>query len=466
MKPVQAVIVVLACSRKTVGIALLVAFGMLVGCQRSADTRTPEEHFALALDAIEQNDNPAMAVHLAALEDVPGFEPHVHLLRGALSMQAGNNSPEMLEFARKELMLARQHEDTRVAACVLIGIKLRDFQEWNQAIMVLKEAEQYNKNYAPTHKWLAAIYYDLGAMQDAHDHLEQISKLDPYNTPSEFTMGVIHQDYRRFDLAEKNFEECLRRLELLTTRPNKLHLPRVNRQEVLLKLAQTRIQLREYEKADKALDQALESRAVLSLKAICSRSLDRADEARAQLDRALKQFADDPVSSVDEDRVYQEARRLKGTMLLEAKQFVEARTDLETLCEEYPFDEKSLYVLVQVYTGLGLKKEADEKLLIYKPLRAKRERSSVLHIEAANQPENADVRYEIGKLALELGEIRLAHGWFQAALSIDPQHAKTMQTLDELYGVPTEQDPGQAESREPAAKEPAAKEPAAKVLKF
>ena len=447
---------------KTGGLVLLIAASLLVGCQRAADTYTPEEHFQLALKAIEQNDNPAIAFHRTALLDVPEFEPHVHLLTGALDTQVGPNSPEAINDAMNELMLACQHEETRVAAFVLIGKKMWEIQDLSSAIDWLKQAEQHDKDYVPAHKWLAAIYYDLGAMQDAHDHLEQVAELDPYNAPAHFTMGIINQDYRRFDLAEKNYEKCLKRLELLAATPNKLHLPRVNRQEVLVRLAQTRIELREYKKALDALDQTLESRVVLSLQAICFRSLDRTDEARNCLFRAINQFVENPERSSDEEIVYQEARRLQGTMLLEGKEFKEARTVVEKLCEEHPYDDKSLYVLIQVYRGLGLEKEAAEKLAIHKPLRIKRERFSALHLEAVGEPDNADTRYELGNLALELGEFRIAVNWFKAALFINPEHEKTVQALNEIYGLPTDQDPRPSQINTPASKEPAAKEPAAK----
>ena len=435
-------------------VLLLLTISVLTGCQPAEEVLTPEEHFEQALLAIEQNDNPEVAVHLVALQQATGFEPHVHLLAGALGTRVGSSNPDALDHAMNELMLAREHDDTRVPALVLIGKKLRDVQQIDQAIATLDQALLINPSYVPAHKWLAAIYYDLGAMQNAHNHLQKIADLDPYNTPSPFTMGIINQDYRRFDLAEKNYEECLSRLELLTKTPNKLHLPRVDYQQVLVRLAQARMQLLEYDKALKTLDGALESRMVLSLQATCLRSIDRVDEAREHLDRAIQMFIDNGQRSGDEETVYQEARRLKGTMLIEEKQYPEARGILEPLCSEYPFDAKSLYKLIQVYRGLGMNKEATDKMKVYEPLRAKRQRFSDLHLEAIAQPKNANTRYELGNLALELGEFQLAFNWFKAALFIDPQHEKTVTAMNKLYGVPSEQPPA---SKEPASKEPAVK---------
>jgi tetratricopeptide (TPR) repeat protein len=220
------------------------------------------------------------------------------------------------------------------------------------------------------------------------------------------------------------------------------------------------MQLLEYDKALKTLDQALETRMVLSLQATCLRSIDRVDEAREHLDRAIRMFVEKGQLSGNEETVYQEARRLKGTMLIEEKQYPEARGILEPLCSEYPFDAKSLYKLIQVYRGLGMDKEATDKMKVYEPLRAKRQRFSDLHLEAIAQPNNANTRYELGNLALELGEFQLAFNWFKAALYIDPQHEKTVTAMNKLYGVPSDQPPASSETQEPAAKEPAAKEPA------
>jgi tetratricopeptide (TPR) repeat protein len=344
-----------------------------------------------------------------------------------------------------------------------------------QDVQALEQALKINKNYVPAHQWLSVFYYNRGAMQNAHNHLQRISELDPYDSRPPFLLGMINHDYRRFDLAEKNFEECLRRLDVLVKTPNKLHLPRMDRQQALAKLAAARIELREHAKALNALELALESRVVLCLRANCLRALDRVDEARQYLDQGIKQFVDDPGRSLEEDVIYQEARRLKGTMLIEEKRFAEARTVLELLCKEYPFDAKSLYKLVQAYRSLGLEKEAVETLKVYEPLRAKRERFSDLHIEAVAQPDNADTRYQLGSLALELGEGKLAIAWFNAALAIDPQHEETIKAqtdvFNRLYGVPEGQNPVPGETKEPptgdepAAKEPAEKEPAEKEPK-
>ena len=435
---------------------LLVLVGILSGCQRAVDVMSPEEHFEQALSAIEQKDYSAIEVHLVALQDVPDFEPHVHLLRGALGSQVGIMAPEQRDRATGELMLALEHDDTRVPALVLIGMQRQDVQALEQALKI-------NKNYVPAHQWLSVFYYNRGAMQNAHGHLQRIAELDPYDSRPPFLLGMINHDYRRFDLAEKNFEECLQRLDVLVKTPAKLHLPRMDRQEALVKLAAARIELREHAKAFEALEGALESRVVLCLRATALRALDRVDEARQYLDQGIKQFVDSPERSMEEDVVYQEARRLKGTMLIEDKKFGEARAVLEVLCKEYPFDARSLYKLVQAYRGLGLEKEAAEALKVYEPLRAKRERFSDLHIEAVSQPGNPDTRYELGKLALELGEGKLAVAWFNAALSIDPEHEETIKAqtelFNELYGVPEGQEPGPEETGETPGNDPAAKEP-------
>ena len=110
-------------------VSLLLTVSVLAGCQPAEEVLTPEEHFSRALLAIEQNDNPEVAVHLVALQQAPGFESHVHLLAGALGTRVGSSNPDALDHAMNELMLAREHDDTRVPALVLIGKKLRDIQQ-------------------------------------------------------------------------------------------------------------------------------------------------------------------------------------------------------------------------------------------------------------------------------------------------------------------------------------------------
>ena len=48
---------------------------------------------------------------------------------------------------------------------------------------------------------------------------------------------------------------------------------------------------------------------------------------------------------------------------------------------------------------------------------------SALNRQAEREPHDADVRYRLGRLCVELGKPELAASWYRAALACDPRHA-------------------------------------------
>ena len=59
-----------------------------------------------------------------------------------------------------------------------------------------------------------------------------------------------------------------------------------------------------------------------------------------------------------------------------------------------------------------------------------------LHDTAANRPDDAEVRYRTGELALQLGKPQLARVWFRAALAIDPKHVKARAAISQFEALP------------------------------
>ena len=53
-------------------------------------------------------------------------------------------------------------------------------------------------------------------------------------------------------------------------------------------------------------------------------------------------------------------------------------------------------------------------------------------MEAINQPEDIDLRYELGFLANALDKKKLAVSWLRTALNMDPSHEKAAQLLQEI----------------------------------
>jgi cytochrome c-type biogenesis protein CcmH/NrfG len=71
-------------------------------------------------------------------------------------------------------------------------------------------------------------------------------------------------------------------------------------------------------------------------------------------------------------------------------------------------------------------------LKISEEIKAIRDRFTKLHEQAANTPQDAELRFQLGVTALELDRPDLALGWFRMALSLNPRHAGAASALRQL----------------------------------
>ena len=80
--------------------------------------------------------------------------------------------------------------------------------------------------------------------------------------------------------------------------------------------------------------------------------------------------------------------------------------------------------------------QADDELRRMLEIQALEREFKELHDTAANRPDDAEVRYRTGELALQLGKPKLARVWFLAALAIDPKHVKARAAINQLVEFP------------------------------
>src|SRR5690606_34589471 len=90
------------------------------------------------------------------------------------------------------------------------------------------------------------------------------------------------------------------------------------------------------------------------------------------------------------------------------------------------------YKLASVYRRLERTAEAEIQTSRFEHLQRCRQEFARLHEEAFADMKNADLRYQLGKIACELYRFDLAQVWFEASLAINPQHVLAHQALAAL----------------------------------
>ena len=153
------------------------------------------------------------------------------------------------------------------------------------AIADLRSAEQYwlealqaDANHTDTHRSLAMIYYDRGAIDHAVQHLKEVTRLAPADARPYRLLGLLHKDYERYGEAAEFYRQAL----ACTLTP-------VTRQEVTIELAEALIKTRNYQQALNALQSAPTTSDVQVLQAECMIGLGDSAAASQVLDQVLAQ---------------------------------------------------------------------------------------------------------------------------------------------------------------------------------
>ena len=370
----------------------------------------PEASFQRGLVALANRNVPGLHREIQILRSYPKYEPQLQLLRGTVFL-VGNDLPSALH----QFDLCSVFPATRVQALILAGEPFCKMNRPKEAMGVLNQALELDPQSIGAHRMLAVAYYDTGVNPLAIEELRKVTKLDPKDFRPYRLMGLIHLDHEQFAEAIQDYRACLR----LSPTPE-------TREDVLRELSKALVKLHRYEEALKFLGQATDSADVWAYRAECHYSLGEKMKARAA---ALKALEIKPQ--------HLGGLLWMGTLEAEAGHLPQAQRHLELAIKAHPQDFTAPYKLAGVYQRLGRPEDAKVQMQRMETNRKLRERFTELHEQANSKPQDAQVRYELGETASQLRLFHLARMWYQAALALNPQHAKAKQALSKLK-VPDE----------------------------
>ena len=379
----------------------------------------PRRHFQAAVAAFVRNDLDAVQTGVEALRGVGGYEPHWRLLEGMLLLRR-----DRLPDAALQLGLATNHPDTRALACTLCGEALYRARDFRHAERVLKEAIQIDPSQTDAHRWLAALYYDIGSMVDALEELKAVAEQAPDDPRPHRLMGLIHKDFGFYQDAIMADRASLR---LAPDQPAN--------EEIRLELAECLLKVRRHAELLEALGECPKSAQKLALEAESYYNEGDRATARKLVAEAFKLAPE-----------HLEALQLQATMDLDSGNPAAALEILRRAVEHHPKDHRVRYKLSQAYQRLGQKEAAAKEAKTSKELSDLQQRFTQLHQQAIRNTASAEIRYQLGVVARQLDKPELAQSWFRAALALDPGHAgarKELQVTAPLPGLPPQARPKQ-----------------------
>jgi len=299
---------------------------------------------------------------------------------------------------------------TVLAAECLLQLNERRLAEEGLKALVKRHPE--NKD---AHRFLSVIYIDLNSANEAIQHLQEWSRLDPSNGLPYRWIGFFRKENNQVDDAVQAYEEALKR-----------KLPPEVRDEALKELADICGNLKvENEKALAILDQGSGvfqlDPAVIALRVNCLRNLQRDAEAVALVENALEKNPDHPQILFLRAQLYDAEDQPRSALPL-----------LEKAARLEPYDLPVLTLLVSVYQKLDQKDKAAEAKKKADEMNQIGIQLAELQQDANRHPWDDRVRAEIAWLYLKVKRPEQARNWLQAALACNPNNFLARRLLAQL----------------------------------
>lgn len=347
-----------------------------------------EREFPSAVTALEHGDVARVEIAISRLERHGGYESHVRFLRGALFMRNGAEEAALREFVR-----LTPHADLRKPTLLLTAECLYQLNRLTEAESLMRQLAAEHPQDPDPHRWLGAIYYDLGANDDAIRELECVITLAPQDYRPYRLIGLMRMDFAQYQEAIPYYRRALARSP-----------PSSVREEVLRELGRCLIAVRDYSAAQEVLQQAQPVAVALVGLAECHWSFGDQDQAHQLLSQARA------LAPQDREVLYFEAR-----LEMEAGRPDRAAASLQALLERDPYDLNARYQLALAWQRAGDDDRHRTELARWQELNRLHEELTRLSAEAIRDPHNAGLRDQLADVCAALGKVELAASWRRAA---------------------------------------------------
>lgn len=226
----------------------------------------------------------------------------------------------------------------------------------------------------------------------------------------------IHEQTHRWDEANDDYRSVLK----------------INSQHLEARLSLARNLLLQQNQATEAhaefqrcLTQAPDDPGALLGMATCERQLAEPQRAEARIRNLLTRDLTPELQSA--------AQAELGLILLDQQETQEAIDLLKDVVRSDPQNAAARYALGTAYAALQDTDSATECFKESRRITEKMGRLSTITSELINHPENAELRWEAGRILMDQGLFSDGAAWMSTALLYDPAHQKTHHDLAEYY---------------------------------
>lgn len=366
---------------------------------------TPREIYEQGLKSLAAEELGKVQLATELLQATDATPQYREVLQGGINLRLGR-----LHQAAAVLEPAMRNPETAALAHTLTGEALYKNRQFGAAIDVLREAIKLDETSVDAHRWLAAAYYDIGATGPTIKTLAVVAKLVATDPRPHRLTGLIYKDMESYDAAIVEYREALSRSADFA-----------DRDTVLKELAECLVKSGKHDEVDAVLALCPLDAVTLGFAAESQHASGNSTEALKLVDQALAMSPQDLPALL-----------LKASLQAENGQIDEALGTLNQAVAAYPLDNRVHYQLSQFYFRQGNTQAGDKHATEASRLRDLRAHFTDLHAQASENLGNAEVRYQLGITANQLGLTELAISWLSATLAIDPNHSLATAELRKL----------------------------------
>ena len=350
----------------------------------------PDVEFAWARNAISEGGHERRVQQVIdRLNEVPGYDRHASLLKSLRYLRS-----RQFAEAIDEIRNSPPEGDLRQPVLLITGecfYRLGNLTGAEQCFLTV--ATEW-PDVVDAHRWLGAIYYDLGAMEQAILELNTVARLDSDDFRPYRLLGLVYSDVEKFQVAIDQYTLALER-----------DPPSAVRTEIVEELGLALVRERRYADALTLINGVKTTPTLLAVAVESHWSLGEKEHAKRVL--ADSRFG----------AGYRGIGMIASRIRTESGEHQQATELLRAILQRDEHDFQARYQLAQTYRALGDLDAFKAELDRVETTKALRRQLTKLNTQAILSPRDPDVRDRLAGTCRKLGKVKLAEMWDRAAQS-------------------------------------------------
>jgi cytochrome c-type biogenesis protein CcmH/NrfG len=310
---------------------------------------------------------------------------------------------------------AFQLNEKNLDSATQLGAMLLKMRRYPESFQVLRMVVGRDARQTEAHSLLGMLYLERESYGRAAEEFQTYLQLQPRDAEAWHALGKCYAETQRLSKAEN----ALKKASALNPQES----------DYLVTLARTLLRTGKFDEAERSARQAVKldaqsAGAWFALGATLARQTPLArygKEAERALRRSLELAPGFPLAHAE-----------LGALLMAQSRYAESAAHWRAVVREWPNDPDAHFQLAKIYRRWGEAERAEREMQIFHRLSEYERRLNELQTRIEGEPNNAALRFELGRLYAEHGQFHDAVISFRDGLTLQPNNAEAQKELRAL----------------------------------